>query len=179
MTLADVIVNKENTLSVEYQEIRSKIKSGDVLAWSHRGWSSWHDIKVQIVRMFTRSEYSHVGVAWVIGERVFVIEAVMPLVRIYPLSKLGDFYHLGMEADWSHKAEEYALSHVGDEYSQLQAIKAYFTSLGKDNTSECAALVIAIMARCGIQLDCKAVPSDVILEIQKSGKHITYVHNGG
>ena len=69
-----------------YQEVRSSIKSGDLLFWSHRELKSWYDLKVQIVRMVTRSEYSHVGVAWVTGGRVFALEAVVPLIRIYPLS---------------------------------------------------------------------------------------------
>ena len=81
-----------------YKQARPMIRSGDVLAWSHRGIRSWHDLKIWLVRMFTRSEYSHVGTAWVVGNRVFVIEAVMPKVRIYPLSKLGDFYWLQMGA---------------------------------------------------------------------------------
>ena len=162
-----------------YKEQRPKIKSGDILAWSHRGWRNWHDIKVQMVRMFTQSEYSHVGVAWVVGGRVFVIEAVMPIARIFPLSKLGSFYHVPMEANWSEVAEEYALSHVGDEYSQLQAIKAYFKSLGNDNTSECAALVISVLSRDGIFLNCKATPSAVILAAQEGGKQLLYVRNDG
>ena len=75
----------------KYSEYRDQIKSGDLLAWSHRGFRSWHDFKVQAVRLFTQSEYSHVGIAWVVGGRVFVIEAVEPRVRIFPLSKLGEY----------------------------------------------------------------------------------------
>lgn len=36
---------------MKYKEIRPLIKSGDILAWSHRGWKSWYDIKIQFVRM--------------------------------------------------------------------------------------------------------------------------------
>ena len=100
-----------------YSEARATIRSGDILAWSHRGIKSWHDLKIWFVRMFTRSEFSHIGTAWVIGDRVFVIEAVMPLVRIYPLSKLGDFYHLPMGAPWRPSTEALALSKVGHKYS--------------------------------------------------------------
>jgi hypothetical protein len=97
----------------KYSEIRSQIKSGDLLAFRHEGWKSWHDFKVQLVRMFTRSEYSHVAVAWVVGERVMVVEAVEPCVRIFPLSKLGSFYWIPLNAPWKKETEEKALSYVG------------------------------------------------------------------
>jgi len=60
---------------MKYSEVRDTIKSGDLLAWSHRGWRTWYDIKIQAVRFFTQSEFSHVGVAWAVGGRVFVLEA--------------------------------------------------------------------------------------------------------
>ena len=57
-----------------------------------------HDksIAVCLEGMFTRSTYAHVGLAWVIGGRVFVLEAVKPRLRIYPLSKYANFYLLGL-----------------------------------------------------------------------------------
>ena len=83
-----------------YANIRQHIKSGDLLAWSHRApwWASLRDCKIALVRLFTRSEYCHVGIAWVLGGRVFVIEAVKPEVRIYPLSKLAPFYWVQVPA---------------------------------------------------------------------------------
>lgn len=158
-----------------YVDQRSKIRSGDLLAWSHTGWKTWRDIKIELVRFFTQSEYSHVGVAWVIGGRVFVIEAVEPMVRIYPLSKLGNFYHIPMDTEWKLTTEEYALLHVGDDYKQLQAIKAYFVSLGKDSTVECAALAIAILDKEGIDLGEMATPSAVVKAALMLDKQLTYV----
>jgi hypothetical protein len=57
---------------MKYEAAREKVKSGDLLAWSHRGWRSWYDIQIQLVRFFTQSEYSHVGIAWVVGGRVHI-----------------------------------------------------------------------------------------------------------
>lgn len=159
----------------KYSEVRSTIKSGDLLAWSHRGWKSFHDIKIQLVRMFTQSEYSHVGVAWVVGERVFVIEAVEPCARIYPLSKLGDFYHIPLKAPWKADTEEKALSYIGSEYKQLQAIKAFFRPLGKGNVSECAALVLTILDHDGIDLGNFATPDAVVLQAQLYGNPTHYI----
>lgn len=157
----------------KYEEYRGNIKSGDLLAWSHRGWRSWHDIKIQIVRAFTQSEYSHVGCAWVVGARVLVIEAVEPMVRIYPLSKLGDFYHVPVEAPWGLATEEAALGYVGRDYKQLEAVEAYFRPLEEGTVSECAALVIEVLRRDGIYLGNRATPDAVMRTAQQRG-HPTY-----
>ena len=161
-----------------YKQARPMIRSGDVLAWSHRGIKSWHDLKIWFVRMFTRSEYSHVGTAWVVGNRVFVIEAVMPKVRIYPLSKLGDFYWLQMGAYWRKATETLALSFVGDDYSQLQAMVSPFITPPDDRRWECAELVATVARQDSIDLGAVYTPSEVVLAAQKRGALLTYVEGG-
>lgn len=160
---------------MNYSDIRLKIKSGDLLAWSHRSWKSWNDIKIQIIRFFTQSEYSHVGIAWVIGGRVFVLEAVIPLIRIYPLSKSGEFYHIPLNCDWTDTVEEFALSHVGEEYSTLEAIKAFFGKVSHDSKWECAEYVIDVLKEAGINLGDKATPTAVVREGQLTGGSCTLV----
>lgn len=149
---------------MKYQGARQHIRSGDIFAWSHRGIRSWHDLKIWFVRLFTRSEYSHVGVAWVVGERVFVIEAVMPLVRIYPLSALledGAFW-LCMGAQWKPDTEAYALSKVGQRYSQLEAVQAPFEEPPDNNLWQCAELVTRTLYQDGINLGNVHTPSAVV-----------------
>ena len=160
---------------MKYSEYRNNIRSGDVLAWSHEGWGSWHDFKVQMIRVFCRTEYTHVAIAWEQGGRLFAIENVVPCARIYPLSKLGSFYHIPMEADWSETTEEIALSYIGSPYSQWQAIKSFFTSLGRGNVSECAALVISVLRVDGIDLGDRATPDAVVQAAQEMGKPTYYV----
>ena len=161
-----------------YKQARPMIRSGDVLAWSHRGIHSWHDLKIWVVRLFQRSEYSHVGTAWVVGNRVFVIEAVMPKVRIYPLSKLGDFYWLQMGAYWRKATETLALSFVGDDYSQLQAMVSPFITPPDDRRWECAELVATVARQDSIDLGAVYTPSEVVLAAQKRGAPLTYVDGG-
>lgn len=160
---------------MNYATIRPSIRSGDLLAWSHRGIRSWHDLKIALVRMFTKSEYSHVGTAWVVGERVLVIEAVIPLVRIFPLSKLGDFYHLPLQAPWTQATEALALSYVGQEYSQLQAIQAPFVKPKHDDLWECAELAAHIALSDGIDLGQIYTPSEVVRNAQLRGALVQYV----
>ncbi len=162
---------------MKYEDMRHTIKSGDILAFSHEGWDSFYKFKIQMVRMFTKSEYSHVGVAWVIGERVFVIEAVVPCVRIFPLTKCGNFYHIPMGIEWNDTIEEKALTHIGNPYSQITAMKAFFHKLNKGNTEECAALVLTIMDSAGVFLDCRATPDDVVEYAQLRGSPLYLVEN--
>ena len=52
---------------MKYINFRENIVSGDLLAWTHHGWNSWYNFQIQMVRAFTQSEYSHVGIAWCTG----------------------------------------------------------------------------------------------------------------
>lgn len=162
---------------VSYATVRPQIRSGDLLAWSHYGWGSFYDLQIQAVRLFQRSEYCHVGIAWAVGGRVFVLEAVKPKVRIFPLSKLSPFYWSPMSADWNPEGEEFALSNIGGEYSKWQAITAFLNKLkiGEDTKWECAEYVIEVLRRCGIDLDCRATPSAVVLAAQQRGAPLHYV----
>lgn len=162
---------------VKYADYRSHIKSGDLLAWSHRGWKTWHDFKVQAVRFFTQSEYSHVGIAWVFKGRVFVIESVTPVIRIVPLSNLLPCYVAKIpHSRWTPEAEEFAMAMVGvGEYSQWEAIRAYFNDNRDPDAWECAEFVKAVLSHCRVQLEGRAVPSDVVLGAQKLGASLMYI----
>jgi hypothetical protein len=151
---------------MKYEAAREKIKSGDLLAWSHRGWRSWYDIQIQLVRFFTQSEYSHVGIVWVVGGRVLVIEAVTPKVRIYPLSKLGTFYWLPYSEPWTAHHEELALSYVGTEYSKLEAIAAFFNTSWYPAKMQCAKLVAKLRSHVSFNV----TPSHIV---------DTELHHGG
>lgn len=164
---------------MNYSDIRGTIRSGDLLAWSHTRsmFASWYDFKVGLVRMFTKSEYSHVAVAWVVAGRVFVLEAVMPLVRIYPLSGLGDFYHLPLTTKWADVAEEFALSHVGTPYSQLKAMQAFFKPVLHDGVTECAEYVSDVLLLAGVDLGPVATPTATVRAAQMQGAACSLICN--
>ena len=161
---------------MKYEDARPLIKSGDLLAFSHFGWKSWHDIKIQAVRMFTRSEYSHVGIAWVVGSRVFCIEAVMPLVRIYPLSKLGEFYWLPTNVEWTPQVEDFAMSTVGAEYSQWKAIESVFeTPQDNDGLWQCCEFAKATLKLAGVDLGNEVTPTGVVKQALNLGYELKLV----
>lgn len=130
---------------MNYTDARPLIQSGDVIFQSHRPLRSWYDLQVQIVRMMTRSEWSHVGLAWAVGGRLFMLEAVSAGVRIFPMSRAGDFTWVQRGA-FTTGQEELALAHVGEPYSKWDAIRSYFgASNNQDTNWFCSELVCAVL----------------------------------
>lgn len=131
------------TAIMRYADLRTSLKSGDVLAWSRGDWKSLNGIKNMIIRFVTMSRWNHVGVLWVTDNRVFVVEATIPEVRIYPLSKLLPCdVVLVTHVEWNKQAEDYLLRHVGQPYSVWLAIKSLFCKDSEgDKYTECAKLV--------------------------------------
>lgn len=165
---------------MNYDTVRPQIKSGDLIALSHYKWASWYDLQIQIVRFGTQSEYSHVGMAWVIGERVFMIESVEPVVRMVPLSLMvaDGFYWLPMEADIGAGELAFALSKIGSaRYSKIEAVLAQFRRLaiGADDLWECAEFVIACRRLSGVDLGDKGTPSAVVRAAQDRGAPVYFI----
>lgn len=166
---------------MKYPAARAAIDSGHLLAWSHRGWCSLYDLQVQAVRLFTQSEYCHVGIAWAIGDRRFVLEAVSAGVRIFPLSRLLPFYWLPTDGLWTMDAEAFALSKVGERYSKLQAIEAYLGRLtaGADNAWQCAeyaAMVLKVTGHGGLDRD--TTPSKLVAAMLARGSPLHLITEG-
>lgn len=151
---------------MNYAEARASIRSGQLLAWTHRPWRSWYDLQVQAVRVFTRSEFCHVGIAWRVAGRLLVLEAVRPKVRIFPLSLLVPFYYMPLEVSWTPEVESYALGQVGKPYSRWQAVLAGMGKLkaGEDESWQCAEYAQAVLARAGVGLPGLATPSNLVDE---------------
>lgn len=161
----------------KYSDYRSKIKSGDLLAWTSTGFS-YMDILGQIVRVFTRSEYSHVAIAWWSGNRLFMIEAIPPEVRIYPLGERVPFYHLGMNIDWKDSCDDYLLERIGQPYSIYEAVKAFLSKPDNNHTWECAELCNRFYKNVGIDFGNSNVPSTLVQSaLEYSKNSLVYVEN--
>lgn len=162
---------------MDYLLYRSQIKTGDLLVWSTHRAKGLHLFVNKLIRLFTLSEYCHVGVAWVVGERVFIVEAVQPCVRIYPLSNEIPFYHVQMDLHVNDDAINYLLSRVGEPYSIWQAIRAYFGKPKADKQWQCAELVTSFYKRLGVNLKNTWTPSalvDGVLSLN-GNKQLTFV----
>ena len=154
---------------MKYEDLRPTLRSGDLIASSflQPAFSSWYAFKVAMVQAWTRSDISHIAVVWVppLTQRVWIIEAVVPCVRVRPLSQAladgEDVYHVPMGCDWS-KAEDFAFEHVGTPYSQLLAMVSSFEPWKHGAYTECAGLTLDIMKTAGIDLGVIATPQAVL-----------------
>lgn len=166
-----------------YENFRQNIKSGDLLAFTHTTWGTWYDFKVQVVRIWTKSAYTHVGVAWVTENRIYVFESVVGGIRPSPLSRAGDFWHLNSEAaggEWCQKAETFMLDHIGDRYSEWQAFLASINKLdvGSDRFWQCAEFSIMALKEMGVDLKgVLATPAALVDAMQSMGCITTKVLN--
>jgi len=165
---------------VNYAHARPLIQSGDVLAFTHRRARSWYDLQVMAVRVGTASEYCHVAQVWSVGGRLWVLEAVTPLVRMVPLSHFADegFYWIPMDAPMSDAELETALEQVGRVgYSKWQAVLAYFKRLqiGADRLTQCCEYVITNRRLSGVDLGQVATPAAVVQAAQLQGKSVFYI----
>lgn len=151
---------------MNYAAALKKLRSGDLLAWSHRACQTWYDVQIQIVRIATRSDYNHVGVAWRAAGKLFVLEAVQTGVRIFPLERLLPCFAVPLKAEWLPEVEAWALDQVGEPYSKWQAVLAGLGLLkaGEDNIWQCAEYAQQVAQRLGVPLPGKATPSNLVRE---------------
>lgn len=165
---------------MKYVDARPLIKSGDIIALTHRRWSSWYDLQIQIVRIFTQSEYCHVGLVWELQDRLFVIEAVTPYVRIAELSAFAraGFYHIAVGTPINEKELAYAMDQVGKmRYSKWQAILGFLRLLkgGKDKLGQCAEFVIVCRAQSDVDLGDVFTPTKVVQAALSMGKTLRFI----
>ena len=154
---------------MRYADARAAIKTGDVLAWSHRAspFASFYDFQMWIVRLFQRSEFSHVGISVVLAERVFVLESVSGGIRLMPLSKSLPCYLL----PYKPIDLDRAMSVCGEPYSKFEAIRGWAGSTDATNhVWQCAEFVAWAH-----QLPCPSTPSGVVNYLLDQGYSMTEI----
>jgi hypothetical protein len=161
---------------MKYNDAKSLIKTGDLLFWSERRWNSLHDIEVELIRLFTFSEYCHVGIAYAEHTGLSVIEAVPPVVRFSPLAVEAPFYWMPIGAPLSPHAIEFALSTVGQSYSWVRAFLAWLGCLPANRGSwECGELSNRILKESGIDLGKNYTPNRLAQAGLEYGFNISFV----
>lgn len=154
----------------KYKDRRDKIRSGDLLIWSNGQPEPITNFITTIIRLFTSSEYSHVGVAWKIKGRLFVVEATVPVVRIVPVSDKEEFYRVPVGLEWSDDRVRDLIEHVGKSYSIADALRAWKgITNDKDNGKwQCGELVHNFYLKAGVDLGDAFTPSRVVYSMVKN-----------
>ena len=146
---------------MNYLEYRHNIKTGDLIAFSHNALGS------KIIKLFTRSKYTHVAIAYRIADRVMIFESTIPRVRLFPISKMGAFYHLSVGRELSQDAEEFAFSRLGEWYSLWECIRGLFGKANNANMKwQCAEYTKQILKANGFRLSRKDTPISAVQEME-------------
>lgn len=133
---------------MKYSNIRQEIQTGDLLGFTHTATGSWYDFQIYMVRKATESEFSHIGMAYVVNDRVFVLEAVTQGVRLFPLSRALPFYWMSNPKPLSTEALEWAFAEIGAEYeSKWRMVLNQFIDMNLKNNKrfQCSEYVNQIL----------------------------------
>lgn len=153
---------------MKYSDVRPLIKTGDALFFSGGNLSSWYGIQVMLVRLFKPSKWSHVGMAWVANERVFIMEAVGSGIRLFPLSKEIPFGWVPKPEPLSQAALNWAFEQIGVKYPakwKLVLNKAFGMNLDVEGALDCSDYFTQILAQDGIKFGSAVDPTTLCDEV--------------
>jgi hypothetical protein len=157
---------------MKYCYAKKKIHSGDVIAFKGKSWFS------KVIKWWTKSDFTHVGIAWRVGDRLFVIEAGdFHGIRIMPASLQKPFYCIYTGVCWTDQLEKIILSHVGDPYSISGCIMAAFNlATTRDRSWQCAEFVNYILKNADIDLgkNCET-PAKIVYKLLEQNYKIEEV----
>lgn len=116
-----------------YSNIRNEIKTGDLIAWKTTKITSFFTFILYLYQKILKAQYTHVGVAVREGDRIFVLEATPPVVRLHPLSLSGDFYLIPTKFERRSSQLDFLLVTLGRKYSIFDMVRSMF-KFGTDNS---------------------------------------------
>ena len=136
--------------TVLLSEVIDDIKTGDLLAFGVRRYSTVTSLILKAYQEFTNSQYSHVGIALRIGDRILMVEATPPRVAITPIYKLEDFHLVPAEVKApEHKSVEWLFDKVGNKYSLFDMFVHYLGFDYRKNSGYCSELAAAYYKHVG------------------------------
>ena len=146
---------------MNYSTNKKLIKSGDVILWSGSGFSA------RVVRLFTRSRWSHVGIAVWWGDRLMVLDSYpFKGTRARLLSHdLKNAFWLPSGANWSRRAQGFALDELDKRYSFQNLWKTLWGLNLVKKEYHCAQYVAAVLSKAGILLTAPATPESIATEL--------------
>ena len=137
----------------------SSFKSGDLIAKSGTSFLA------KVVRLFTLSDFSHVGIVIVEEDGVYVVEAARPEVRKTPIEEMIPFYHIPMMIDRVDPVLKANLeSHLGSKYSMFQAAISFIGIHIPDDKWYCTELAYDFYSRAGFHFKEKLTPTKFVRE---------------
>lgn len=148
-----------------YDDARAIIKSGDFVFYKKgEGFLDY------LINLFTKSEWVHCGIAWVVNDRVFLLETSWRTgVRITLMStKIPDTI-IQTNSQWNIAAENFAFDLIGRPYSYEDAIRAGTNKRSNDDMGWiCSELNAGVGSLMGFTFPQWGLTPEVILDVVKS-----------
>ena len=123
-----------------YSEIRTNIQTGDLVIWKVDRVKSLSTLILYLYQKICKQRASHVGIAVNINNRIFVVEAKPPYVRMFPLSRTHDFMLIQTNIKDQDCALDALLIHLGKPYSLFNLIQGIFGLRTSEQTLYCSEL---------------------------------------
>lgn len=166
---------------MEYAEARTEIKTGDLLAWSSDTWVG------NIIRMGTRSSYSHVGVAMWVQEgdacRLLVAESREGRgVQVLPLSHRSSFEWVkGTDIQNETAMREFVWHTLGRPYDWASILKRVFgLRMASNNRFTCNEFASVCLMKGGALASLQDDPGALMQVVKRRrGRSVIYVETKG
>ena len=143
-----------------YADSRTLIKTGDILIWEGTSILSW------VISKWTHSPYTHVGIAWVVGNRVLVLQADPGVgIDAAPLSKALPVFWLPIPCALTEEALGQALDRLQESYSFMNAIRAGFGLRPRYKGFQCAQYVNKVLRATGLRLHLPDLTPKSLVEV--------------
>jgi hypothetical protein len=155
-----------------YKEVRDTLKSGDLVFYS-----SHNSLGDKLIKWWSESKYSHVGMVWAVAGRVFLLEAsARGGVRMVPMSSRLPDLIIPMDLTWNEAAERHAMEHIMEPYSIIDAVRAGFRENYNQKGWICTEYVASITKECGYIFPKNAkVPEDFINILRNENRLFLFI----
>lgn len=171
-------------MTLLYSKTREELRTGDLLAWKIVKIKSLVDLVLYLYQKILGAKYSHTGTVIRFGDRIFLMEASPPFVRIYPLSMLESFYliktnlNVENEVDINNHYYNSLLKHSGKAYSLTDMVRGIFDMKPNDDTLYCSELCLKFYRDIGYTTsEIAGITPDTIIEeiVKLSGNQPVFV----
>jgi len=132
-----------------YNKFRSNIiHNGDILAWKNDG-----TMLANLVSYVTRGIYTHIGIAWTLHNRAYVLDAYWKggvRLRYLGDNLPVDIIHTNIK--WTKKLEDDALSKLGRSYNYIGAALLGVDITPNYDSEVCSLYAASILRNGGIDI---------------------------
>ena len=146
---------------------RNDLKNGDLLVWRTPPKRKSFLNYINVVRLFTLSDFGHVSTVWIRDGGFYHIEAVMPKVRLAPIDFTGEVYVIPMDLKITEKEmDDYFKDKIGLKYSLIDASCGLFgLTLKAEDRWQCAELCLKFYRYFKLVINDSFTPSRLVRKL--------------